>query len=477
MKGLSKNLTRRFYAGRFFNQGTSGLGPSVLSSGSVTGKEIAGRVVCFPDLRPPKFCCGSGNIWCGDSFAISNSPHCMKNPILRRAFIILTIATAALTTAYAKTIRSWDLDRLYQAPKWEKTDLAPKDGVTAILFDSIPFKGNRVQVFGYYGVPEGTMPKGGWPAVVCIHGGGGSAFENWVKKWNQNGFAAISFDQEGHIPVKKDQGNKKSRARKPTPNPGPRRIGGFDDYQEPMEDQWYHHAVAQTILAHSLISSFPEINPAKTGFVGLSWGGTLASTVMGVDDRYQFGIACYGSGFMPQNKHPKDKHRYIREHFDGSLFFQNVTYPTMWVNSTNDFYTQMPATQQSYRAVNGPVTIRFQHKMPHGHGPIIGNREVYVFAKSIVGKGAPLLELGALTLENSTASVKCGPATKIKSAQLLYTLDAAGPWSKKEWVKADAIVSGSTVSADIPEGAFAICFNVTDQSGLMVSSEFVQLGE
>ncbi|MGB6222285.1 alpha/beta hydrolase family protein [Haloferula sp.] len=401
----------------------------------------------------------------------------MKPRTRHTGLILLSIATTVWTSVSGKTVGSWDLNRLYETPKWEQTELASKDGVKGILYDSIQFKGKRVQVFAYYSAPEGPVPDGGWPAVVCIHGGGGSAFENWVKKWNQNGFAAISFDQEGHIPVNKEPANKKNRARKSTPNPGPRRIGGFDDYKEPIEDQWYYHSVAQIILAHSLIRSFPEVNPDKTGFVGLSWGGTLASTVMGVDDRYQFGIASYGSGYMPRNRHPEDKHRFINEHFDGSLFFGNVSYPTMWVNSTNDFYTQMPATQQSYRAVKGPVTIRFQHKMPHGHGPIIANREVYAFAKSIVAGGAPLLKVTKPEVKNSTASVKGTPAGMIKNAQLLYTMDAKGKWEKKEWLKVDADINGSTVSANIPKGTFAICFNVTDQRGLMVSSEYLQLGD
>ena len=111
-------------------------------------------------------------------------------------------------------------------------------------------------------MPEG----GGWPAVVLVHGGGGTAFAQYVKWWNQHGYAAIAMDLEGHLP---DQ-TKQTQDRPAVGRPGPSQDKMWDDIDKPVDEQWFYHCIAQVVLAHSLIRSFPEVNPEKTGIVGIS---------------------------------------------------------------------------------------------------------------------------------------------------------------------------------------------------------------
>ena len=75
-------------------------------------------------------------------------------------------------SSHAQKTGPWDLDGLYKVPEWVKTDMAAQPGMTGILYESIPYEGKRVQVFAYYSAPVGPVPEGGWPAVVCVHGGG-----------------------------------------------------------------------------------------------------------------------------------------------------------------------------------------------------------------------------------------------------------------------------------------------------------------
>lgn len=39
------------------------------------------------------------------------------------------------------------------------------------------------------------------PGMVLVHGGGGTAFEDWVQLWVQRGYAAIAMDTCGQVPV------------------------------------------------------------------------------------------------------------------------------------------------------------------------------------------------------------------------------------------------------------------------------------
>ena len=388
--------------------------------------------------------------------------------------LLLVIALAGFSTR-ASAAGPWDLDSLYNFPVWEETAKAAKPGMKGVLYDSIPVNGDRVQVFAYYGVPEGETPQDGWPAVVCVHGGGGTAFDEWVKKWNDHGYAAISMDLEGHYPMRETEDRRSSRI--PTENPGLRRLGIFKNYDDPIGNQWYYHAVSQSILAHSLIRSFPEVNPDKTGVTGISWGGTLTSTIMGVDDRFQFAIPVYGCGFLPDSDgnqglaiKPGRYTEVVNQFFDGSAYFENVKIPTLWVNGTNDKHFPMPSTQQSARAVQGPTTMRYELRMRHGHGPGWAPEEIYAFADSIVRDGAPLTRFEVPELDGDRAWVDFESATKVTGVNVYFTRDA-GLWPEREWKEAPASLSGSTISAAMPEGATVYYFSATDERGLMVSSE------
>ena len=117
--------------------------------------------------------------------------------------IIMSIVVMVFAISlHAEKVGPWDLDELYTVPAYESTDLAPASGVNSILYQSLDYLGNTVQVFAYYNAPDGEAPANGWPAVVYAHGGTGTASYRWVNYWNNKGYACISMDLEGHIPEK-----------------------------------------------------------------------------------------------------------------------------------------------------------------------------------------------------------------------------------------------------------------------------------
>ena len=392
---------------------------------------------------------------------------------------IITLLLVCLLANFtsASMMGPWDMEKLSQVPQWEKTDKVAKPGMTGILYSSLPYKGKPVQVFAYYNAPEGTPPKGGWPAVVCVHGGGGTAFNDWVQRWEEHGYAAISMDLEGHYPIKNME--RSSNQRRSTENPGPSRVGVFGDFEKPIDQQWYYHAVAQVVLAHSLIRSFPEVNADKIGITGISWGGTLTSTVMGVDNRFKFAIPVYGCGFLPdsdghqgQTIKPGPQTDVVNTYFDGSAYFKNVTIPTLWVNGTNDKHFTMPTTQKSSQTVQGPAILRYQLEMPHGHGPGWRPEEVHAFADSVVKDGAPLIQFGKPQAKGNQAIVEFSSVTKVTKAEFLYTLDTTA-WPSRKWKAVPATISGSTINATVPEDAAAFFFSAIDERKMMTTSELV----
>ena len=68
---------------------------------------------------------------------------------------------------------------------------APVGTLKPIFFEGLAYQGKPTRVFAWLGLPANHTGK--VPGVVLVHGGGGTAFKEWVQKWNEQGFAAISM--------------------------------------------------------------------------------------------------------------------------------------------------------------------------------------------------------------------------------------------------------------------------------------------
>jgi cephalosporin-C deacetylase-like acetyl esterase len=209
-----------------------------------------------------------------------------------RATTILTLCFFALACHAAEI--PWNLDALSQPPAYTPAEGFIEPGVSAIYYDGPAYQGKPTKVFAWYGLPKLAAGEKA-PAMVLVHGGGGTAFAEWVRLWTSRGYAAIAMDTCGGLPR---GGNGKWE---PNPNGGPHGWGAFDKANDPVTDQWPYHAIADVILAHSLIRSFPEVDPERIGVTGISWGGYLTCIAAGVDPRFKFAAPVYGCGFLGEN--------------------------------------------------------------------------------------------------------------------------------------------------------------------------------
>src|SRR4030042_3877721 len=174
----------------------------------------------------------------------------------------------------------WDLISLSQRPEYEWSD--QNSPVWSLYYKGEPYKNQTTRVFAYYASPATLEAKSGgakaFPAIVLVHGGGGTAFKEWAELWAKRGYAAIAMDLAGCGP---------DRRRLPDGGPGKSDKEKFDAIDEPFQDQWTYHAVANVILAHSLIRSFKEVDAKRTAITGISWGGYLTCIVGGLDQRFK----------------------------------------------------------------------------------------------------------------------------------------------------------------------------------------------
>ena len=381
----------------------------------------------------------------------------------------------AAEDAPVKRTLVWDTAALGQTPKVHPTEECSVSGLRVFFYEGMEYKGRPTWVYAYYAPPAGDPPEGGWPAVVCAHGGGGTAYPEWIKMWNDHGYAAISMDLEGHLPDQRGH-----------ENAGPVRQNWFSDIGLPDHEQWFYHAVADVVRANSLLHTFHEINPAKIGLIGISWGGTIVCTAAGLDPRWAFVVPVYGCGFIHESdnegvrqwfregKMTADQVRDYRTKWDPSAHLPFAKMPMLWVNGSNDGTFPMDIFQRSALAAPGPHTLCVRFRMLHGHAPGWKPREIYDFADSIVKGGKPMLTAARPVLDHGGSLVRCKTTGKIIRAALCYTT-SGGEWKNRYWDTAPCEIGATEVSGQLPQAAKEVYFNIKDDRGNLVSSEYIEV--
>ena len=386
-------------------------------------------------------------------------------------------------------VATFDLERLSLVPEVFPADgfeVGPEgdDRIRPLFFAGPEYQGRPTRVFAWYGAPAPT-PGTKLPAMVLVHGGGGTAFERWVKVWNDRGYAAIAIDLCGCVP-RGTYGNWERHADGGPPGWD----AAFGQVEEPLTDQWPHQAVSAIVLAHSLLRTFPEVDAGRVGLTGISWGGYLTCLTAGVDPRFRLAVPVYGCGHLADDSAwlarfaemgPEKAARWSAW-WDPASWLPRAEMPMLWVNGTNDFAYPPGSWQRSYRLPKGPRTLCMRVRMPHGHGPAGENpEEILAFADAILGDHPAAAAPGLTTItgqgtgENQTWVTWRG-GRPIRAAELCFTT-AAGRWQDRLWETQPATMHPAAdgtegrANAIVPAGATAWYLNLVDDTGLVVSGE------
>jgi dienelactone hydrolase len=404
-----------------------------------------------------------------------------KSALVRAAFNLFCLAfltCCALASAAEPTKLPWNTATLFQTPKSAPAEGFTEEGVSALFYDGVPYKDAPTRVFAWYGAPK-AEPGKKVPAMVLVHGGGGTAFAVWVRLWNSRGYAAVAMDTCGCVP-RGTYGHWERDAQG-----GPAGWGDFEHVEAPVTDQWTYHAVADVVLAHSLLCSFPEVDADRTGITGISWGGYLTCITAGVDNRFKLAVPVYGCGFLGDDSAWLNDFKGMGAEktakwlglWDPSVYLPHAAMPMLWVTGTNDFAYPMDSLQKSYRLPKGPHTLAIRPRMPHGHGGAGENpEEIHAFANSVLTGGTSLATITKQGRGGNTAWVEFSAKTPVTKAELHYT-KATGKWQDRLWefVPATLDAKANKASAAIPEGATVYYINLTDDRDRVVSSEHEEL--
>jgi dienelactone hydrolase len=431
------------------------------------------------------------------------------------AVITLSACSPSLS---AEQVGPWNLDALKSnvpAMKWLRQD----QPIHSLTYAGEKYQGHDTEVFAFYASPTtlGEAKAGTkFPAVVCIHGGGGTAFAEWVQLWAKRGYAAIAMDLNGSRPPEVEfdakgiaigNGHRGTRTRLPNGGPPHGHPEKFDSIKTTdTSDDWPFHAAASVIRAHTLLRSFPEVDAEHTAVTGISWGGYTTCLVASLDDRFKAAVPVYGCGFLHEgesvqkpsiDKLGEHKAKWVKEYDPGSLL-PRCRVPIFFVNGTNDVHYVLDSYMKSYNVIPGEKHIRIQVKMPHGHPPGWAPQEIGIFIDSkckgitpVVGAKdglkteQPLPTLGEPVIKADEIEVSCKAwVNNIKKAELNYTTDA-GLRSKREWKSLQAKITMNSLTMSPPVFGYKITapkppseantwyLSVTDSRDAMVSTKVV----
>jgi len=414
--------------------------------------------------------------------------------MLMMTLLIVTALAEATDGQETPAPARWDMDRLMQPPatypagelvdQWLESH--PRHGnpelcvtgedVQALFYEGLPWKGKPTRVFAWWGIPK-TEGNEKVPGIVLAHGGGGTAFDEWVRLWNRRGYAAIAMDLTGTRPG----GEPGNRPRHEWGGPPHAGMQGVD---APVQEQWVYHAVADIVLAHSLLRSFPEVDAGCIGLTGISWGGFLTCITAAVDSRFRFAVPVYGCGYLTQSPAWQAVWKDLGEArtkrwfdlWDPANYVGNIAMPTLWVNGSNDRHFPLSIHGKSYERCGGQRTLCVQVGMLHSHVHGWAPEEIYAFADGLAKAGPGLVRITGQGRAGREPWVTYAGSPALDSAELVYASDASD-WVECEWhtLPAQVDVANKRVRAALPGDAQVYFFNLVDDRGLIVSTKNVRV--
>lgn len=362
-------------------------------------------------------------------------------------------------------------DELWQVPQSIRYEEGDVGAVRAYFLDSV----QDTKVFVYVGIPEGASEENPAPGIVLVHGGGGTAYSEWVTYWVQRGYAAIAMDTEGNMPCETSNMNSSDRVKSIYPG-GPSN-SSFSDKYAAVESQWVYHALASIIVSNSFLGGFAEVDSTKIGITGISYGGFLTCNVVGYDDRFSFACPVYGC--IGNKGTDTDFGRLTKNDatdiWDSVEILKASRTPILFVNGNRDYHFSTVATTACFRA-SRYAEMAIVTDLAHSH--FVGATEIpqlNVFADHVTyGKKGLARIIVQPDAENATVRLELPDGVAIYEAELMTTSKSELD-DKTAWIARKASVQGDTVTASVPENASAWYFNFIDDRGMQISTALVRM--
>ena len=402
------------------------------------------------------------------------------------------------------------------------TGISGFDNVDTIFYDGIKYKGETKKVWAYVAIPEGASAQNPVPGIVLVHGGGGTAYDLWAKSWADKGYAAISIDTEGRMPVSTNTFSSSGRTFTTFGHQNNASYSDFIASDASHSDMWFYQAACDAILAGNVLRGYDEVDSSRIGITGISYGSLITMTAIGADNRFKFAVPVYGCGHLWEGPtYFAYKMTEARKSWDPSRFYmQSGDMPILWFVTNRDQNFSLDCISASYLDVfdkaNLCIVDNFSHSEAYGSiicaTPNWGITQAGIeqisnamieFVRSSFGEedavGLAKISRLAVNGKNITATVDLPEGVSADGGQATlkyityenysdcystinenttYWLPGGDGTSNSynyPWPSADATVNGTTISVTAPDNATYCYIEYTDSRNMYTSSEMVKL--
>lgn len=274
-------------------------------------------------------------------------------------------------------------DSLWERPEFFYDESLDNEGCKAVFIRS-DYNDQESYAFAYLGLPEGELDNN--KAVLLIHGGGGTAYHEWVNAWVNKGYVALAIDLEGHIPNKDGKitdvpANLYHQSTYSAPH-----NQNMGDENSDITKTWLHYACRTAIIANSFLHNLEGVNVQQVGVSGVSWGGYITSIITGYDDRFAFSAPHYITVGQKESNTPLSallKAHPSFEVFDNPepLMLSNTPY-NLIVSDADQWANIIDDSEVVHSTNNGQVSIIYGFLHSHYHSMV--QPESYAFADAVL---------------------------------------------------------------------------------------------
>jgi dienelactone hydrolase len=355
--------------------------------------------------------------------------------------------------------------------------------LTEFTFTGMTHEGSEVRVYALAGAPEG---KNRLPGILHIHGGGQTVSPQWLRFWNDRGYAALTFNWGGAWPNrdkftawgKLTQGNHRNvQAMVMATKPSVR-----------MSSWYLWTRVSRRAL--TCLEQQPSVDPDRLGIFGVSMGGTIVWPLAAMDHRVKAACAIYGVGWntypdelgSPDPKVNDPQTQLWRNTMESESYARLVKCPILFLSATNDQHGNMDRAFDTLARVptetRWAFTPRYRHHIAQEQGADLplwmdahlkGERP---FPRS------PVAEIRLGTDGIPCLVVKPDGSQPIRRVDLFYAFENRNP-KNRYWRSASGRPDQAAYISELPildprQPLFAFA-NVLYDSGVCLSTNLVSV--
>jgi dienelactone hydrolase len=410
-----------------------------------------------------------------------------RTAFVRRCFLLLLMVIGFVAPVFGEDQSPttpeavWaDFDPRSEPLEIEVTKRWTENGsdLTEFTFTGMTHEGSKVRVYALAGIPKG---KEHVPGILHIHGGGQTVNPQWLRFWNDRGYAALTFNWGGAWPNRQKftdwgkltQGNH-------------REAGAMVMATEPSvrASSWYLWTrISRRAL--TCLEQQPGVDRDRLGIFGVSMGGTIVWPVAAMDRRVKAACAIYGVGWntypdelgFPDSKAGDAATKLWRNTMESEAYARLVKCPILFLDATNDQHGNMDRSFQTLTQVPTDVrwafTPRYRHHIAAEQG---GDLPLWMNAHLKNGEPFPKTPRAEFRLGSDAVPlllVKPDGPQAIRRVDLFYAVENRNP-KNRYWRSAtgrrdqNAWIAGLPIlDPRLPLFAFA---NVHYTSGVCLST-------